>query len=102
MRKQIASLSDAICLAMEGYLVSTTDGAIVARMRDRYLVRHRGSRLDLPVDGMTYDAFLEAVQVFLAEARVVTPVADAMSPSALASSSSIPTISGDNRVSDRL
>lgn len=52
------SSSQAVSLAMEGYLVKGSSGAVIARMRDRYIMRQSGRKLDVPVDGTSYEHLL--------------------------------------------
>ncbi|MBN8925347.1 MAG: hypothetical protein BGO51_07695 [Rhodospirillales bacterium 69-11] len=56
------SEAEAVQLALRGYVVSTTDGAIVGRLRDHLFIRHRGRRIDLLVDQTTPEDLLLALR----------------------------------------
>ncbi|MBN8872465.1 MAG: hypothetical protein J0H67_06495 [Rhodospirillales bacterium] len=58
------SSSQAVSLAMEGFLVKGQSGAAIARMRDRYVMRKGGMKLDLPIEGTSYEHLLQVWSKF--------------------------------------
>ena len=67
------SSGQAVSLAMEGYLVKGSSGAVIARMRDRYIMRRRGRKLDMPVEGTSYERLLQTWLEFDQGAREARP-----------------------------
>ena len=68
------SEADAVRLALSGYVASTTDGAVVGRLRDHVFIRDRGKRLDMLAEQTTPADLLRALREVLG--RADTPICD--------------------------